>query len=141
LAVLFNASCVASTYPDLLDMLPKVSMQFNLTQDENQRMGPSSLAVSGIHYFTNATTPFFNLDTSIGKIGEIPVSLNTSTPAPPDAAIGQQGEKAVGWLKLVARQGATGNLQEVFRVVTAGGSPPGSCTGMPSTFEVQYAAQ
>ncbi len=37
--------------------------------------------------------------------------------------------------------GATGNLQEVYRINTAGGNPPATCEGMKSTFEVQYAAE
>lgn len=45
------------------------------------------------------------------------------------------------WLKLTARSGATGNLEEVYRVNTAGGNPPATCAGMPATFEVQYAAE
>ncbi len=36
-ATLFNASCVAGTYPDLLNMLPRVALQFNLTASEARR--------------------------------------------------------------------------------------------------------
>ena len=139
-ATLFNASCIASTYPDLLTILPKVAMHFDLSTVD-QRLGPSNMAISGHHYFTNLTTPFFDLDTPAGQLGEIPCAKNNSSPAPTDAPKGQSGEAAVAWLKLLARAGATGGLQEVYRVGTAGGSPPAACTGMPAEFTVEYSAQ
>ncbi|ORY71595.1 malate dehydrogenase [Pseudomassariella vexata] len=139
-ATLFNASCVAATYPDLLNMLPKLAMSFNLTEVE-QKMGPSNLAISGQHFFTNTTTPFFNLDTTRATLGEAGCTKANATSAPANAPKGQLGEPAVPWLKLVTHVGATGNLQEVYRIETAGGSAPATCKGMPATFEVQYSAQ
>ncbi|GAP87581.1 putative malate dehydrogenase [Rosellinia necatrix] len=142
-ATLFNASCVASTYPDLLHMLPRLALQFDLpySTSVDERMGPTNLLVSGKHFFTNATTPFFNLDTPRYRIGEAPCSKIESRPAPADAPKGRNGEAAVGWLRLAANPDATGGLHEVFRVGTAGGSPPATCQGMPASFEVQYAAE
>ncbi|KAI1654872.1 hypothetical protein F4813DRAFT_190713 [Daldinia decipiens] len=140
-ATLFNASCVASTYPDLLNLLPKLALQFNLTAQEDARMGPTNLIISGKHFFTNNTTPFFNLDTTQNQIGEASCSKDSQTNAPADAPKGQQGEKAVPWLRLKTQSGSTGNLQEVYRIETAGGSAPATCQGQPAAFEVQYAAQ
>jgi len=141
-ATLFNASCVASTYPDLLQLLPKVAIRFNLTGPEQSvPMQPANLAISGHHFFTNATTPFFNLDTAAMQLGTVPTAKNSSANAPADAPKGQNGESAVAWLKLLARSGGTGDLQEIYRVGTAGGSPPAKCQGMPATFEVQYSAE
>lgn len=157
-ATLFNATCVAATYPDLLNMLPRVALTFNLTTSEssssgaaypnnlvpastNERLAPGSYVISGHHYFLDTTTPFFNLDTENGELGEAPCAKNASVSAPASAAAGQQGDKAVAWLKLTARDGATGRLQEVYRVETAGGSPPATCEGMSAAFEVQYSAQ
>lgn len=139
-ATLFNASCVAAAYPDLLNILPKVSMQFNLTTEENPRMGPSNLAISGKHFFSNNTTPIFNLDTPEQQIGVAGFQRNSSVPAPTGAPVGQGGEAAVAWLRLLSRDGATGGLREVYRLDTAGGSAPASCKGMPANFEVQYSA-
>ncbi|KAI0169498.1 hypothetical protein GGR52DRAFT_469784 [Hypoxylon sp. FL1284] len=141
LATLFNASCVAATYPDLLKMLPKLALQFNLTPQEDSRMGPTNLIISGKHYFTNTTTPFFNLDTKQYSLGEAPCSKMNQSDAPADAPKGQKGEKAVPWLQLKTHTGSTGNLQEVYRIETAGGSAPATCAGQPAAFEVQYAAQ
>ncbi|KAI1313139.1 hypothetical protein F5Y03DRAFT_338156 [Xylaria venustula] len=143
-ATLFNASCVAASYPDLLHSLPKLALQFDLPFDAksyNQKMGPTQLLVSGHHFFKNTTTPFFDLDTTRSEIGEIPCSKLNSTAAPSDAPKGLEGETAVPWLLLGANSDATGGLQEVYRVQTAGGSAPATCQGMPASFQVQYAAE
>lgn len=160
-ATLFNATCVAATYPDLLNTLPRVALAFNLstagalnTGDDavfpnnllpastNQRLAPGNAMISGHHFFTTTTTPFFNLDTTnFGQLGEAACAKNASVAAPADAAKGQGGEAAVPWLKLTAKEGATGRIQEVYRVETAGGSQPATCAGMPASFEVQYSAE
>lgn len=153
-ATLFNASCIAGTYPDLLNMLPRVSMAFNLTASPNgayaknllptsgnTRLAPGNYVISGHHYFVDSTTPYFTLDTDTLKLGTIPCAKDAAVPAPADAPKGQLGEKAVPWLKLSAKSGATGRLQEVYRVETAGGSAPSTCSGMPASFQVEYSAQ
>lgn len=148
LATLFNASCVAATDPDLLDLLPRVALQFDLSSGgpgpaaaAGPPLPPSDLAISGHHYFASATTPFFDLDAAGLRLGTAPCLKNNSMAAPPGAPPGRHAEPAVAWLKLLARPGATGRLQEVYRVNTAGGSPPATCAGMPPAFEVQYSAQ
>lgn len=146
-AVLYNASCVVAMYPDLANDLPRVALQFNLTTEDIDAavpltaMQPSNLVVSGKHFFNSEGTPFFNLDTPILKMGQAGCAKNSSVPAPQDAAHGQQGEPAVSWLKLLTKDGSTGDLQEVYRLQTAGGSAPATCKDMPAVFEVQYAAQ
>jgi hypothetical protein len=142
-ATLYNATCVASTYPDLLTALPNVALQFNLSDANQASLSPSNLAISGHHFFSNMTTPLFNLDSSAVKLGVAPCAKNNTVPAPAGAPKGQdnQGFGAVAWLKLLTRDGATGNLQEVYRVNTAGGNPPPTCVGQPATFEIQYAAE
>jgi hypothetical protein len=143
IATLFNASCVASTYPDLLTVLPNVALQFNLTSNDQPTLSPSYLAISGHHFFSNATTPAFDLNTPASSLGFAPCMKNNTVPAPSGAPAGQggQGHGSVAWLKLVTRDGATGNLEEVYRVNTAGGNPPATCAGMPAIFEVQYASE
>ncbi|CAN8095795.1 unnamed protein product [Discula destructiva] len=151
-ATLFNASCIAATFPDLLAMLPRVALAFDLPDSSaytsnlvptstNARLAPGNYMISGHHYFLTTSTPFFNLDTSNGQLGAAPCAKNATQPAPAAAATGQDGEKAVAWLKLKTVDGATGQLQEVYRVETAGGSPPATCDGMSAAFEVQYSAQ
>ncbi len=142
-ATLFNASCIAATSPDLANALARAALHFDLSQSEaSRRLTPSNLAVSGVHFFADATTAFFNLDVSSSwKLGEIPCAKNATQPAPADAPKGLNGENAVAWLKLNAKVGATGGLQEVYRVETVGGSAPATCAGMPASFQVQYATQ
>lgn len=141
-ATLYNATCVAATSASVLATLPNFILQFNLNTDPS-RPNPANLLVSGLHYFTASGTPFFDLDTTETKIGTLPCGKNASAPAPADAMKGQggNGNGAVPWLRLTAKDGATGNLEEVFRLNTAGGSPPATCDGMPATFEVEYAAE
>jgi hypothetical protein len=143
MATLYNSTCVASTYPDLLSVLPNVALQFDLTDVNQASLSPTNLLISGHHYFQNLTTPTFNLDTAAMDIGFAPCSKNNSVPAPAGSPQGQGGvgHGSVAWLKLIAEDGATGDLEEVYRVNTAGGNPPATCAGMPAAFEVQYAAE
>ncbi|GKT48872.1 uncharacterized protein ColSpa_09053 [Colletotrichum spaethianum] len=142
IATLFNASCVGSLYPDLLDKLPVVAMDFNLTEQEtSRRLGPSNLAISGHHQFTSAGVPLFMLETDGSPIGDSYCAKNASMPAPLTAQTGQQGEASVAWLKLKTIAPSTGSVQEVYRIHTVGGSAPASCKDQPAAFEIHYAAQ
>ncbi|KAH7360763.1 hypothetical protein BKA65DRAFT_192188 [Rhexocercosporidium sp. MPI-PUGE-AT-0058] len=142
-ATLYNASCVAASFPDMLAAIPDVALQFNLTDINQASLSPSNLAISGHHYFTNGTTPFFTLNSAGQDLGTAPCQKNAAVPAPAGTTKGQgnQGFGTVAWLKLTTRDGATGGLQEVYRLNTAGGNPPATCTGMAASFEVQYAAE
>jgi hypothetical protein len=141
-ATLFNASCIAASDPDLLNMLPSLALQFDLDTASQATLLPACLDVSGHHYFLTTTTAFFDLNTPSMQLGQVPCAKNNSTPAPHGAPLGQNnvGYGSVPWLKLLAKNGATGGLQEVYRLNTAGGSPPATCQSMPSSFQVQYSA-
>lgn len=134
-ATLFNVTCMASMYPDVTNRIPGMAVHFNL--DNADRLGPRVLPVSGHHYFTSEGVPYFDL----GDIGQAPTAKNSSAAPPLTASAGQGGEPAVTWLKLLTVEGATEGIQEVYRVSTAGGTPPATCKGMPSNFEVEYAAE
>lgn len=148
-AALYNASCLAAAQPELMAPLAQASLAagFALRPGETPltvtaRLAPSQLVVSGRHFFRDPTTPFFDLDAQpADQIGTAPTAKNNTEPAPAEAPRGQKGEAAVPWLKLLAKEGATGDLREVYRVETVGGSAPPSCKDMPASFEVQYAAQ
>lgn len=137
LAHLYDASCVATLWPDLLDRIPAMALRFNVSDSDTQ-LGASTLPATGLHYFKDSKTPYFSLGNGPHG-GEVYSGLNTSTPAPSTAAKGQLGEGAVAWLKLDTKDGTTRNVKSVYRVNTAGGTPPATCEGMDSTFEVQYA--
>ena len=100
------------------------------------------LPVLGEHYFASingAGVPTFDLDNgallSSQKIGDVL--------APSDAYDGSNGVGAVDWLFLTQDgSGRSVGLTEVYRINTAGGSPPSTqcSTGVP-TFSVKYAAE
>ncbi|KAI5458411.1 hypothetical protein BGZ63DRAFT_406836 [Mariannaea sp. PMI_226] len=138
LATLYNASCAAALYPDLLELVPGMAVHLNIPMSSG--LSPAWMAESGHHYFTNATTPFFNLQTQNENLGQAPCQKNSSSPAPPNAPVGQNGESAVPWLQLPAIEGATDGIKEVYRVSTAGGSAPATCQGQEKSFQVEYAA-
>jgi len=142
MATLFNASCVAATFPQVLTTLPNFALQYDLNANE-ALPNVANLLVSGHHFFTTVTTPFFNLDTASMDLGEAQCSKNNTVNAPADAPKGQGGvgNGAVAWLKLLTKVGSTGNLEEIYRLNTAGGNPPATCVGMPAAFEVQYSAE
>lgn len=60
-------------------------------------------------------------------------------PAPAGANAGPEGYGAVDWKALTAVAGSVG-LDEVYRVETAGGKAPASCSGFGATIQSQYAA-
>lgn len=132
-ATLFDASCVAALYPDLLERIPGMALRFNLSDPE--QLGASPLPIVGEHHFTAEKVPYFNIGNGVEVFGK----KDDDAPAPSTAAIGQKGEPAVAWLKLAAVEGTTGNVKTVYRVTTAGGSPPATCADAPETFEVEYA--
>jgi hypothetical protein len=123
--------------------LGRAALYFDLSQSEGVgRLVPAATAAvrSGVHYFLDGTTPFFQVD----GVGAFVGAKNASSPAPVGAFKGLKGEGAVAWLKLVSKAGAAAKsegLEEVYRVETVGGSPPATCEGLPERFEVQYATQ
>ncbi|MCJ1360245.1 MAG: hypothetical protein MMC33_010248 [Icmadophila ericetorum] len=133
-ATLYNASCIAASYPTVLSSLPSAALQVPSGDI------PDSLLVSGHHYFSNATTPTFDLG-SFGFSHFKKVGTENAT-AGSNPGVAGQAYGAVAWLKLEHEtQGAVGDLMEVYRLNTAGGSPPPTCAGMPAAFEIQYSAE
>lgn len=99
--------------------------------------------LSGHHFFTDATTPYFDLDTALHQYGAGAFKKLNATAAPADASPGQNGKGngAVAWLKLGAKNSADQTMKEVYRVNTAGGNPPKTCTGADAAFTVEYSAE
>jgi len=102
--------------------------------------GAPHVPVLGQHYFNGAGQPTFDLSKSntgflvAKKIGDIP--------APTNACAGQDGQAygAVDWLTLTDVGGSQG-LNEVYRVETAGGKHPTTCSGTVTyPIQIQYAA-
>jgi hypothetical protein len=141
-AVLYNASCMAAAYPELLERLPGTAIHLSPV-DTTRLLGVRGpLAPSGAHYFRDKTTAFFDLDMPDPErgFGKVACKKREAVAAPPAAPVGQAGEKAVPWLLLDAVDGTTDNVKTVYRVNTAGGSAPATCRGQAATFQVDYAA-
>ncbi|KAL2053268.1 hypothetical protein ABVK25_006593 [Lepraria finkii] len=160
-ANLYNVTCMASACTSApssqhpLDQVPALALYANQQpppEDANNLtpLGSGSV-LSGHHYFTNATTPTFNLVQGGTNYGIFFSKKAFNVTAPPGAANGTDGSTAVTWLKLHVETPAAPsviqqvdyrpNVKEIYRVNTAGGNPPKTCDGMPTTFEIQYAAE
>lgn len=138
-ANLYNATCIAANYPDLMEMLPNIAYKIALPANEYATMPPANIQLMGHHFFHDSTTPEFNLDTTtLKQYGIAMTKKQDQIDAPSSAVQGENG--AVAWLYLATTTGTVGNYKKVYRVNTASGSPPDTCEGMSSTFEVQYAA-
>jgi len=140
-ATLFNASCIASTFPSLLEMMPGIALNFPVPSTSENA---ADNLLGGHHYFLDDSTPFFDLDTDDHQYGTVAMdgADKIDSDAPSDATVGSngRGHGAVAWLRL---ESIPGNYQykTVYRLNTAGGSPPATCKGMPKAFEVDYAAE
>lgn len=117
----------------ILNLLPGYLVSFDFATIEN-----SSIPIIGHHYFDCTGVPTFDL----GSIGFLKGHKVDNISAPPNASKGpnDQGDGAVDWLALSSANGSRA-LGEGYRVETAGGKPPVSCSGQPKDIEVQYAAQ
>ncbi|KAF2461932.1 hypothetical protein BDY21DRAFT_359956 [Lineolata rhizophorae] len=131
LAQLFNATCIAATYPELLSRMTVLAMDFPIPTSDDPD-SPTSRMHSGTHFFQNATTPFFTLEDA--GLGHVALSKKNVTDAP-------NKEDDVKWLKLASNGAEDNAWQEVYRVNTVGGVPPKTCEGLQSTFTVQYSAE
>lgn len=103
---------------------------------------PFRAGLEGIHFFNQlngAQTPNFDLFAggdfiSAKKAGGVK--------APGDAYDGENGLGAVDWLYLVDNgSGRTHGLKSLYRVETAGGVAPKTCTKVGGQLQVPYAAE
>lgn len=142
-ASLFNATCLSADSPDLLSSIPPIALDLP-TPTATDEMSPIYQDLSGHHYFIDSKTAYFNLDTDVATYGAGGFSKTDSVDPPGDAVDGQwgRGYGAVAWLKLQSKESSDQCVfQEVYRVNTAGGNPPSTCTGQQAEFQVQYSAE
>ena len=142
MASLFNVSCLAVESPSLLSAIPSIALDLPIPFSDSPS-DPTYFDLSGYHYFLNASTPFFSLDTSAHTYGNGAFKKANQTSPPTTAMPGPNGSGngAVAWLKLSSIDGGGQVFQEVYRLNTAGGNPPKTCAGQSSAFEVPYAAE
>jgi hypothetical protein len=98
--------------------------------------------IMGEHFFNAVKTPVF----SFSKVTPLPfpeaqVKRNASVDAPANACPGLKKEGAVQWLYLDDAGGSHGGINSVYRLETAGGSPPKNCSSLAPSFSVHYVAQ
>ncbi|KAL8997100.1 MAG: hypothetical protein Q9169_003536 [Polycauliona sp. 2 TL-2023] len=158
-ATLYNTTCMSCIAPLAMAQVPGSALSLP-TPKGNDQLFPAQAFVSGQHYFTGPA-PTFNLHTNTHNYGIQFAGLLAKVPVPekmikPDQNVGKDGSKPVPWLKLSSANsladsapgvgqkalGSDGSpVQEIYRVNTAGGSPPKTCDGMKKDFEVEYAAE
>ena len=146
IASLYNASCVAANYPDILSLLPALALEFPVPPQPSGALAPSNIGLCGHHYFATNTTPVFNLDISPNpaqQIGNVVARKVANSTAPANAVKGPNGvgDGAVVWLYLTTTNATQGDVKAVYRLNTAGGSPPETCENSDPEFSVQYAAE
>ncbi|KAF1964788.1 hypothetical protein BU23DRAFT_594003 [Bimuria novae-zelandiae CBS 107.79] len=98
----------------------------------------------GNHYFTEKIPTFslYKTKTTPHPLAMVKKVENGVMDAPKTSCPGTTGEGAVKWLYLPDNDGMSkGGVNTVYRLETAGGSPPATCNGQKKTFEVPYAAQ
>ncbi|KAL6239026.1 hypothetical protein BDW75DRAFT_200239 [Aspergillus navahoensis] len=139
-ARLYNATCLAATLPKAIELLPAIAYKLTLPENEYDPLPPSNFNLVGHHFF-EGKVPVFNLDTTPNRqLGIAKVKKEADIAAPDSAVRGNSDEGAVAWLYLSRSNGTVGRFSSVYRVDTAGGSPPETCEGMDESFEVEYAA-
>ncbi|KAL4806562.1 hypothetical protein BDV18DRAFT_137799 [Aspergillus unguis] len=139
-ARLYNATCFASTFPDMIELLPAIAYRVTLPENESDPLPPSNFNLLGHHFF-EGSVPVFNLDTTPDhQLGIAKLKKDAVLNAPTTAVKGANG--AASWLYLSATNGSVplDQFMGVYRVDTAGGDAPETCDGMPEEFTVQYAA-
>ncbi|RDW90010.1 uncharacterized protein DSM5745_01785 [Aspergillus mulundensis] len=139
-ARLYNATCLAAALPAAIELLPALAYKLTLPSNEYDPLPPSNFNLIGHHFF-EGKVPVFNLDTTPSRqLGIAKVKKEADLAAPSSAVRGSDDEAAVAWLYLSRTNGTIGKYSSVYRVDTAGGSPPETCEGMESSFTVEYAA-
>ncbi|KAL4750697.1 hypothetical protein BDW72DRAFT_175416 [Aspergillus terricola var. indicus] len=139
-ARLYNATCLAARLPKAIELLPAIAYKLTLPANEYDPLPPSNFNLIGHHFF-EGKVPVFDLDTTPDRqLGIAKVKKEADLAAPTSAVRGDNDEGAVAWLYLARSNGTIGRFSSVYRVDTAGGSPPETCEGMAESFEVEYAA-
>ncbi|KAK7525803.1 uncharacterized protein IWZ02DRAFT_374591 [Phyllosticta citriasiana] len=138
-ATLFNATCAAANSPSLLYDTPAIALQYDIPTAASA-LEAYSILLSGHHYFTNASTPFFNLDTADHNWGVVALQKAASASAPSTGSGAAASNGSCAWLQLAARDEPGLAWKEVYRLNTAGGNAPDTCEDIDGDFEVQYAA-
>lgn len=156
LATLYNVTCLLDQ--SLTGLYSNFVNTILTTPLPNPVTCPQLDALSGHHYFTNGNiTATFNLNAPLAKYGITFATKAAAIPAPTTAKTGLDGSKAVPWLKLqsigsnpkpdvpdvtISAADAKADVQEIYRINTAGGAAPATCVDhVGQTFQQDYVAE
>jgi hypothetical protein len=138
IAILYEASCIGISNPDLLAALPGQALPESLPSDPQTdfTVGGQTMERAGHHFFNAAKSPTFdfteNPDPALG-LGVMSVGVKVASSDP---------TANVALLSLNRADGSAGPIQTIYRLNTAGGVAPATCAGQaPGTISIQYAAQ
>jgi len=102
---------------------------------------PLLLNLVGHHFFDPKSQPNFQFTTNATPRLQAKKSANALAPATASKGATNAAYGAVDWLYLIDNgAGVSHGLKSVYRVETAGGKPPTTCTGSAQV-EVPYAAE
>lgn len=115
-------------------------------------MPHANIALSGHHFFSTNTTPVFELNSArpeFGRqLGTVVGKKGSNSTAPAGSSVGPRGkgDGTIAWLALGTTNASVSTSgkewKAIYRVNTAGGSPPKTCEGKRAgeVFSVEYAA-
>jgi hypothetical protein len=139
LAKLSDASQFLQEHQDLIPTLPGLALGLStMTGIDPAKM--MNLLYLGQHFFTSTLSPEFDL-TAISC--RLVAKKLADVAAPANACPGPNNAGAVDWLEL-SDNGAGlsfGGISSVYRVETAGGKAPATCSGQTGVITVPYAAE
>lgn len=127
LATLYNYSCVAANANE------QERNYIDTAAEKMEAKNPllAMLPVVGKHYFSDATTPTFDLT----AYGVTHFKKNASSPAPTTQT------NAVPWLYLKQAANENTDMLEVYRLDTNNGAAPAACGDNTGAFQVDYTAE
>jgi len=138
LASLYDVTCMVANFPDLLVPATTAVLDYDLPPEPTP-LAPVNALLLGHHYFANSTLPVFNLDTTSNRQFGIAMATKVKSMNAPVESSSSTTDN-VPWLFLETIEGTVGNYKSVYRVNTNGGSPPATCEGQSSSFQVPYSA-
>ena len=140
LATLYDFTSLAYTSESTLNTIPPALVYTPISSDNGTTLtvNAGTFPIIGHHFFAADGTPTFNLS----YVGDILFCKKIATVnAPAGADAGPEGTGAVPWLMLTDNgKGESVGLSQVYRVVTAGGKAPASCSNS-SPISIDYSAE
>jgi hypothetical protein len=137
-ANLYDAGTFLQSHPDMISTLPGLALGYQ-TMSGDDISTLMNMPLLGHHFFNAALQATFDLTAVNAKL--VAKKLN-DIPAPTSACPGPDGAGAVDWLELVdVGSGASSVITYAYRIETAGGMAPATCTNQSGTFQVEYSAE